>query len=200
MRSYETTFIIDGLLDNKGCQAIIKRFEKVLTKNSAEFDSIVRWGERLLAYEINKRSRGYYVIFYYEAEPDIISTFHHELDINESVLRYMTVNWNGKHPEYIRDQGEHVPSSSSSKQPAIISDDNDETEEIPSDEELLQEEEKLSDTDIDSPVEETAIEESKQKTEDIADDKSGDSDSEGEEGNVIDGDSEEVKDQEKEDE
>ena len=200
MRSYETTFSIDGLLDNKNRQAIIKRFEKVLTKNGAEFDSIVRWGERLLAYEINKRSRGYYVIFYYAAKPDIISTFHHELDLSENILRYMTLHWDGEHPDYIRDEGEKDSSSSSSQQPESISGDSDETEEITSDEELQQEEEKPSDTDSVSSNEELAEEESGQEADNLTGEQSDDSNSEGEEENITESDSEEVKDQEKENE
>ncbi|MFC1692309.1 30S ribosomal protein S6 [Candidatus Latescibacterota bacterium] len=108
MRSYETTFIIGGLLDVAEREALIGRYEKSLTKLGGKFERIVRWGQRNLAYEIKKRTQGYYVIFYFKADPSIISSFHRQLDINENILRYMTLLWDGKHPEYIKDEGESV--------------------------------------------------------------------------------------------
>ena len=128
MRKYETTFIIDGLLNDADREAIIQRFEDLLKKNGVELDRIVRWGRRQLAYEIKKRTHGYYVIFYYTASPVVISTFHRELDINEYILRYMTLLSDGKHPEYIRDEGVPADLSSSSQQSSVISESIDETE------------------------------------------------------------------------
>jgi len=105
MRKYETTYIIDGSVSDNDREALIEKIENVLTGNGAEIDRTVRWGKRQLAYEIKKQSRGYYVILYYNAEPSIISTFHHELDLNERILRYLTLHSDGKHPDYIRDEG-----------------------------------------------------------------------------------------------
>jgi len=110
MQMYETMFIIDGTLSDDEREAIIKRYETSLTDKGAEFERIVRWGKRQLAYEIKKRTRGYYVIFYYKADPAVVNPFHREMDINETILRYMTLRSDGKHPDYIRDEGE--PSSS----------------------------------------------------------------------------------------
>ena len=113
MRKYETTFIIDGLLNDTDREAVIQRFENLLNNLGEEIISVVRWGHRQLAYEIKKRTRGYYVIFYYNCNPSNISAFHRELEINEYILRYLTIKSEGKHPDYIRDQG--VPSSYSSE-------------------------------------------------------------------------------------
>ncbi|HUT63137.1 MAG TPA: 30S ribosomal protein S6, partial [Anaerolineae bacterium] len=77
MRKYETAFIIDGLLNEADSEALITKFENSLEKHGAVFERIIRWGKRVLAYEIKKRIYGYYVIFYYEANPSIIRTFHH---------------------------------------------------------------------------------------------------------------------------
>ena len=104
-RRYDTTFIIDGNLPDSERQALIERFAVSLRRNGGEMDQIIRWGLRSLAYPINKRSHGYYVIFYYHAEPTVIAVFERELRLNEFILRYMTLVFEGKHPEYIRDEG-----------------------------------------------------------------------------------------------
>lgn len=104
MRKYDTTFIIDGQLKEEDREAIILNFEKSLKKLGAEVEQIARWGMRHLAYEIKKRTQGYYVIFYYTTEPANIKSFHRYLSINEHILRYITIHFDGKHPEYIKEE------------------------------------------------------------------------------------------------
>ena len=104
MRKYDTTFIIDGQLKEEDREAIISNFEKSLKKLGAEVEQIVRWGMRHLAYEIKKRTQGYYVIFYYTTEPANIKSFHRDLRINEHILRHMTIHFDGNHPEYIKEE------------------------------------------------------------------------------------------------
>lgn len=118
VRKYDTTFIVDGDLGQDEREAIILKFKESLEKNGAEVDRIVRWGMRTLAYEINKKSRGYYVIFYYAADPKIIKGVERDLRLNENVLRYMTILFDGPHPSYIPDEGE--PGTSSAQAPAPV--------------------------------------------------------------------------------
>lgn len=106
MRTYETLFIINGSISDNDRETIIARFDKLLADKGAEMLRTVRWGKRQLAYEIKKQTRGYYVIFYFNADPGIIRSYHREMDINENILRYMTLQSDGKHPDYIRDEGE----------------------------------------------------------------------------------------------
>jgi small subunit ribosomal protein S6 len=117
MRKYDTTFIIDGNLQEATREAIIERFSGVLQKLGAEIDQIVRWGQRTMAYEMKKSTHGYYVIFYYRAEPVMISSFERDLRLHENILRYMTLIYEGKHPDYIRDEstGSEVSSSQTAK-------------------------------------------------------------------------------------
>ena len=105
MKKYDTTFVIDGKLGVDDREDLIEKFRDSLEKLGGNIDRIVRWGIRTLAYEIKKRYRGYYVIFYYTADPSVIKPFERELGINENVLRYMTLIFDGKHPSYIVDEG-----------------------------------------------------------------------------------------------
>jgi len=104
MKQYDTTFIIDGSLDQAQRKSLIEKFEKSLEKLGGKLDRTVRWGLRELAYEIKKRTHGYYVMFYFNAEPSVIKKFESELNLNEYILRYMTLLFDGKHPDYIKDE------------------------------------------------------------------------------------------------
>ena len=131
MRKYETTYIIDGSVSDNDREALIEKIENVRTGNGAEIERTVRWGKRQLAYEIKKQSRGYYVILYYNTEPSIISTFHHELDLNERILRYLTLLSDGKHPDYIRDAGISTDMSAAPQKTSEITESIEDTGEEP---------------------------------------------------------------------
>ena len=175
MRKYETTFIIDGTLSDENREAIIGRYEKSLTDKGAEFSRTVRWGKRQLAYPIRKRTRGYYVIFYYDAEPENINPFHRELDIDERILRYLTILSEDKHPDYIRDEGtSSIEKPVVEKSPSIKTDEpvDSEDEEIES-EDVSSEDEKETEptTEVDDdtpddvkPAEESSGDDQEEKT------------------------------------
>jgi len=162
MRTYETTFIISGAVSETNREAIIARYEKQLTDNGAEFKRIARWGKRQLAYPINKQSRGYYVIYYYDADPAIINPMHREMDLNEQILRYMTLISDGIHPDYVRDEGTPDESTTTASTPVV--------EKVASDDTVASEttEETASDETVETV--EAAAEESAPETTDESDD------------------------------
>ena len=65
MRKYDTTYVLNGTLDADEREGLIEKFNGSLKKKGGKIERIVRWGMRLLSYEINKCNRGYYVILYY---------------------------------------------------------------------------------------------------------------------------------------
>lgn len=160
-RRYDTTFIIDGNLPDSERQALIERFAASLRRNGGEIEQIVRWGLRTLAYTINKRTHGYYVIFYYTAEPEVIAVFERELRLNEFILRYMTLLFEGKHPEYIRDEGSSDADTAKTVAPVVEAANEDENEDAV---DSLDEDEMESDLGIDEEAaDETADSTDKEK-------------------------------------
>jgi small subunit ribosomal protein S6 len=120
MRKYDTTFIIDGSLGSSERETLIEKYKSIIEKSGGSVDRIVRWGMRSLAYVIKKRSQGYYVIFYYSAEPSLIKALEREMRINENILRYMTLVFDGKHPDYISDEDSRRSAAIYSETPAEI--------------------------------------------------------------------------------
>lgn len=104
MRKYDTTFIISGALDRDSREAMIAKYVSALEGFGGKVDRVVRWGMRDLAYSIKKQKQGYYVIYYYDAEPEIIKSFEAEMRLDENILRYMTILFDGNHPDYVRDE------------------------------------------------------------------------------------------------
>lgn len=142
MKKYDTTFIINGKLGHDEREALITRFSNSLEKNGGKIDKVVRWGIRTLAYEINKTTKGFYIIFYYNAEGAVISKFERELRINENVMRYMTIVFDEKNTTYLSEGRTARTGYPPAKIPENISDtpmdddvveDTTETEEVPDD-------------------------------------------------------------------
>ncbi|PSQ54576.1 MAG: 30S ribosomal protein S6, partial [Bacteroidetes bacterium QH_10_64_37] len=54
------------------------------------------WGNQRLAYEIDRKRSGYYVNMYFQAPGELIQRLERELEINDDVLRYLTLRMDAK--------------------------------------------------------------------------------------------------------
>jgi len=92
MRKYEMMVIIDPELKEEEIKNNIEKLKEIINKNEkGEIESIDEWGKRELAYEIKHRREGYYVIYYFESEPEILEDLKKELRLNKSFLRGLIV-------------------------------------------------------------------------------------------------------------
>ena len=76
---YELMFIADPELDENGL--------KKLTKEGGSVENIDIWGRRKLAYEIDGKTEGNYVVVTYSCEPATNDELDRVLNLNESIVR-----------------------------------------------------------------------------------------------------------------
>ena len=69
MRPYETMIIFDPEVEEPAIQAALDRALEVVRANGGTTGTVDRWGRRTLAYEMNKKREGYYVVAEFTAEP-----------------------------------------------------------------------------------------------------------------------------------
>ncbi len=93
---YELTYIINAALGDDQIKEIIARVNKFLEEAGAEAIEIDEWGNQRLAYPINKKRNGYYVNVYFRSEGEAIVKLERALEINDSVLRYLTLRMDPK--------------------------------------------------------------------------------------------------------
>jgi small subunit ribosomal protein S6 len=105
---YELTYIIDPVLDEDQFQSVIDKFTRVLSDNDASVEEVDDWGIRKFAYEMDKKSNGYYVNAYFEADPDVIAKLERELRIDDRIMRYLTLKYDAKMKRHreLRKKGE----------------------------------------------------------------------------------------------
>ena len=90
IHSYETIFIIDSTLDPEAITAKKDKFVNIITKNG-EIGEIEDWGKRKLAYPINFKSEGYYVLVNFKAAVDFPKELDRRYRIDETILRSIIV-------------------------------------------------------------------------------------------------------------
>jgi small subunit ribosomal protein S6 len=87
MRRYEMMIILDPALEERTIQPSLEQFLKVITTAGGTVDKMDVWGQRRLAYEIDKKSEGIYAVIDLTAEPDTVRELDRQLNLNEAVLR-----------------------------------------------------------------------------------------------------------------
>ena len=91
MNQYETVFILTPVLSDEQMKETVAKFEKVLTDNGAEILNKEAWGLKKLAYNIEKKTSGFYGLVEFKAEPTVIAKLETAFRRDEKVIRYMTV-------------------------------------------------------------------------------------------------------------
>lgn len=98
MNQYEVMYVIDTALDEQARANLIKRFSDLVEANNGQVDRIDEWGKRRLAYAINYKNEGYYVLMYIAAPSELPRELERNMKINENVLRYMVIRYEGALP------------------------------------------------------------------------------------------------------
>ncbi len=90
-KMYESAVIINAALEEDQIQSIISRIKELISSNDGEITDIEDWGRKRLAYMIRKSKIGYYIIFQFNAYPQIIFTLEKFYKLDENILRYLTI-------------------------------------------------------------------------------------------------------------
>ena len=91
MNQYETVFILTPVLSDDQAKETVAKFKTLLTDNGAEILNEEAWGLKKLAYQIQKKTSGFYNLIEFKAEPALIDKLEVAYRRDEKVIRFMTV-------------------------------------------------------------------------------------------------------------
>ena len=92
MNRYELTYIIDTALEEEARKELIEKVSALIAQNGGEVEKIDEtWGKRRLAYPINDKPEGYYVLVTMQAPAELPKEIERNLRINENVLRSLVI-------------------------------------------------------------------------------------------------------------
>jgi small subunit ribosomal protein S6 len=88
---YESAVLINAALDDEIIKSLIEKIKETITNNGGDLLEIEDWGRKRLAYQVKKSKIGYYAIFRFNSPPDIVPKLERNYQLDENVLRYLTV-------------------------------------------------------------------------------------------------------------
>ena len=90
LSSYETLFVVDNSLGEEAVKAIVEKFTALIAENGT-IDSVDEWGKRKLAYPINDKIEGYYVLVNFKSEGTFTLELERVFGITEGILRSIVI-------------------------------------------------------------------------------------------------------------
>ena len=87
MNKYEMLYILSTDLTDEVRESLIAKFESIVKENGGEVESTDKWGVKKLAYAINYKTEGFYVLMTFSAEPSLIKEIDRVAGITEGMMR-----------------------------------------------------------------------------------------------------------------
>ena len=90
-RTYEVIFIVDPAAAEEEVMKLSEGVQKIITGQGGSITKTEMMGKRQLAYEINHKKDGTYVLLEVEGSGKEIAEVERRMRVNDQILRYMTV-------------------------------------------------------------------------------------------------------------
>ncbi|MBI1898107.1 MAG: 30S ribosomal protein S6 [Acidobacteria bacterium] len=91
MRVYEELFIVRPDAAEEEIDGMVEQVRGVIGSNDGTVEKVEKWGVRRLAYRVQKRKEGFYVLVQFSAGPDAVKEIERRLRVSDLVLKFITV-------------------------------------------------------------------------------------------------------------
>ena len=88
--SYETLYVIDPDLSEEAVKGLVDKFNALIAENGT-VGEVSEWGKKRLAYPINDKPEGYYVLVNFEADPAFPAELERIFGITEGIMRSIVI-------------------------------------------------------------------------------------------------------------
>jgi len=96
---YEGMFVMDNRQANRDWDGSLEKLKSMLVKHKAEMLRCEKWGERKLAYEMEGRRRGTYLLLYFNATGEAVNHIYRECELSDLMLRALILKIDKMPPE-----------------------------------------------------------------------------------------------------
>jgi small subunit ribosomal protein S6 len=84
-------FLVDSALAAQDWQKILNEVQRILDRAGAEVVSLKKWDERRLCYDIQGKSRGTYILAYFNCDTDKVKGIERDVQLSELITRVLTL-------------------------------------------------------------------------------------------------------------
>jgi len=83
--------MVDPEADDDVVGSVVERITQALTEGGAQVTNVDRWGRRKLAFEIDHKAEGFYLVLAVTADPDALPQVDRMLSLADEVMRFKIV-------------------------------------------------------------------------------------------------------------
>lgn len=91
MANYEMMAIINPTVSEEDRNESIGELKELFKTNSVKIENEDVWGDKKMAYKINKSDRGFYILFDLDMDGKLIKDLSKTINLNQNIWRYMFV-------------------------------------------------------------------------------------------------------------
>jgi small subunit ribosomal protein S6 len=91
MRVYEELFIVRPDATDEEVDPLVEQIRQVIAGNGGTVDKVDKWGVRKLAYRVQKRSEGQYILVQFSSTAETVRELERRLRVSDLVLKFLTV-------------------------------------------------------------------------------------------------------------
>lgn len=91
MRVYEELFIVRPDATEEEIDAYVEQISSTITAAGGTVEKVDKWGVRRLAYRVEKRSEGFYVLIVFNAGADVAKEVERRMRLTDMVMKFITV-------------------------------------------------------------------------------------------------------------
>ncbi len=100
-RLYEAMFLVDSALAAADWDGTLAMVDNILKRADAEIVVLRKWDERRLAYDIQHKSRGTYILAYFKADTQRVGGIEKDVQLNEKIMRVLVLTTEGRPQDVI---------------------------------------------------------------------------------------------------
>jgi len=89
-KNYETVFILTPVLSDQQTKDAVEKYKNLITSQGGEIINLENMGLKQLAYPIQKKSNGHYVLIEFTSDPAFIKSLEVEYKRDERIIRFLT--------------------------------------------------------------------------------------------------------------
>lgn len=98
-RLYEGMFLVDTALAAQDWQKILDEIKRIMDRAEAEVVSQKKWDERRMCYEVNKKTRGTYILTHFNCDTSKIGGIERDVQLSELITRVLVLRTDRMTPE-----------------------------------------------------------------------------------------------------
>jgi small subunit ribosomal protein S6 len=120
MRIYEELFIVRPDAPEEEIDQLIEQLTTLIAGQGGNVDKSDKWGVRKLAYRVQKRNEGFYVLLQFTAKPETVRELERRLRVTDQVIKFLTVRIDEKLKKIEKRKKEREKRAARKPAPAVL--------------------------------------------------------------------------------